>query len=151
MPITKHLFCMLHHNPSIALYTFLMKSWLYKAALLPVSFAINGQQAITNQLAQPLRSLAAGKVARILCQYIAYVFRSKKEHDRNIADADCCHVAVSLLQALQIPELITPEIEDISYQWQRSGARWESCILMNCCGHMSCYLSWKNETPENGY
>jgi hypothetical protein len=42
------------------------------------------------------------------------MFWSKKEDDRNIADADGCHVAVGLLQAQQVPQLIPPEIEDIS-------------------------------------
>jgi hypothetical protein len=57
---------MLYHNGGIALYTPLMKSWLYQAALLPVKITVDRQQAVPKDPAQILIELAAGEATGLV-------------------------------------------------------------------------------------
>jgi hypothetical protein len=76
---------MLHHDSGIALYSPLVKSGLYQAALLAMQFPVDRQQAVSQVPAQISIELAAGEVTGLVDQKIADVLRPKEQHDRRTA------------------------------------------------------------------
>jgi hypothetical protein len=76
---------MLYHNGGITLYTPLVKSRLYQAALLPVKITVGRQQSVSKDPAQVLIELAAGEDSGLVDQKVAHMVRSKEQHDRRAA------------------------------------------------------------------
>ena len=83
MPRFEQLLRILLHDPGIALDTFFMESWLYCVTLLAMLFAIYGQQSLARKasvvsIVIPLKHAAVSKIARVLHQHVAHMFRAEQ-------------------------------------------------------------------------
>src|SRR5579859_6175467 len=91
------------YDPGVAFDLLFMESRLYRATLLAMLFAIDGQQPLTCKasIALLLEQAAIGKIVRVFHQHVAHMFRAEQEDSRSLSYVDRCHVAIGALQLLQ--------------------------------------------------
>ena len=97
-----------------------MKGRLYRVALLAMLFAIDGQQPLVPKaataatIAIPLEHAAVGKIARVLYQHVAHVFRAEQQHGRVLPHIYRCHVAIRALQLLHKAKRVLSQREQVA-------------------------------------
>ena len=100
-----------------------MKGRLYRVALLAMLFAIDGQQpfipkaattTITIPIVIPLEHAAVGKIAWVLYQHVAHMFRAEQQHGRVLPHIYRCHVAIRALQLLHKAKRVLSQREQVA-------------------------------------
>src|SRR5581483_7970698 len=98
LPGVEHLLRILYHVVDIALHTLFMECRLHETPLLAMSLALDSQQAFAQHFHQVAASaLSRYKVAGVLGQHVANIFRAEEEYHGLFARVDSDHIAIDTL------------------------------------------------------
>src|SRR5260370_24198407 len=100
-----------------------MKGRLYRAALLAMLFTVDGEKSFTCNALILLNHSTIRKIARMLHQDIAHVFRSEKHHHWHPSEVNGCHISIGLLKLLKKAQWVLSQREKVAHISQPSCPR----------------------------
>src|SRR5260370_2858479 len=107
-----------------------MKGRLYRWVLLAMLFTVDGEKSFTRNDLILLNHSTIRKIARMLHQDIAHVFRSEKQHHWHPSEVNGCHISIGLLKLLKKAQWVLSQREKVADIGQPSWTRREGCF---CC------------------